>query len=467
VGVNGGTITNSYATGSVSGDIHLVGGLVGGNGGTITNSFYDSQTTGQADTGKGTPKTTAEMKQMATFTGWDFWRVWGLSRDKNNGYPYFLDESEVLRGDGSVYSPWIIKTPGQLFSVRDYLGSTHADKHFKLGNDIVLNDTAGWKNWSADNAPANSWVPIGASATTSVLFYGNLDGAGFVVRGIYINTTASDQGLFGNVNGGTIKNLGVVDFFIKGGTRIGGLATRLSSGGSITNSYAMGNAVGTTNIGGLVGVSTNGSTITNSYATVNVDANSNFVGGLVGQINESTITNSYATGAVKGVGEIGGLIGGGAGSTVTNSFYDSQTTGQADTGKGTPKTTAEMKQAATFTGWDFTEIWKISNGDSYPRLAWQVGGPVSISRGIASRGINQTHLAPTATIRGKTLNVRTSSPADLQVRLIDMRGRTLIRFNTQGNGGSFSLNKVSAGYYLVDMRDVSSGRRFTSSVIVR
>ena len=43
---SGGTITNSYATGSVTGTGNNVGGLVGRSGGTITNSYVHSTYTG-------------------------------------------------------------------------------------------------------------------------------------------------------------------------------------------------------------------------------------------------------------------------------------------------------------------------------------------------------------------------------------------------------------------------------------
>ena len=76
------------------------GGLVGTiSGGTITDSFYDTTTSGQSDTGKGTGKTTAEMKTLATFTdtattglstSWDFDTIWNIDNTStiNNGYPY-------------------------------------------------------------------------------------------------------------------------------------------------------------------------------------------------------------------------------------------------------------------------------------------------------------------------------------------------------------------------------------------
>ncbi len=66
---------------------------------TITDSFYDSDTSGQSDTGKGKDKTTSEMKALVTFTdtssvdltgSWDFYSTWEIdsSGTINDGYPY-------------------------------------------------------------------------------------------------------------------------------------------------------------------------------------------------------------------------------------------------------------------------------------------------------------------------------------------------------------------------------------------
>ena len=72
-------------------------------GGTVTNSFYDTTTSGKTDSGtqsnKGTGKTTAQMKTLATFTdtttsglstSWDFNNIWKIdtSGTVNGGYPY-------------------------------------------------------------------------------------------------------------------------------------------------------------------------------------------------------------------------------------------------------------------------------------------------------------------------------------------------------------------------------------------
>jgi hypothetical protein len=67
------TVSNSYSTGSVTGN-ERVGGLVGvGQGGTVSNCFWDTETSGQDTSDGGMGKTTAEMQDIATFSGagWD------------------------------------------------------------------------------------------------------------------------------------------------------------------------------------------------------------------------------------------------------------------------------------------------------------------------------------------------------------------------------------------------------------
>jgi hypothetical protein len=71
--MDAGTVTNSYSTGIVTGN-EYIGGLVGRNeASTVSNSFWDTGTSGQSTSDGGTGKTTAEMQDIATFSGatWD------------------------------------------------------------------------------------------------------------------------------------------------------------------------------------------------------------------------------------------------------------------------------------------------------------------------------------------------------------------------------------------------------------
>jgi len=63
-----GTVNNCYATGTVTGD-DFVGGLVGLTYAiSFSSNFWDTETSGQASSAGGTGKTTAEMQDITTFT---------------------------------------------------------------------------------------------------------------------------------------------------------------------------------------------------------------------------------------------------------------------------------------------------------------------------------------------------------------------------------------------------------------
>jgi len=63
------------------------------------------------------------------------------------------------------------------------------------------------------------------------------------------------------------------------------------------------------------------------------------------------------------------LVGYNDGGTISDSYYDSNTSGQSDDdGRGVPKTTAQMMDPDTFTGWDFTDTWEITEGATRPSL---------------------------------------------------------------------------------------------------
>ena len=86
IGGNSGTVDNSYSTGGVTGN-WSVGGLVGANGGTVNNSFWDTETSGQSTSDGGTGKNTMEMQDITTFSGagWDIVAV-ASADDRDTGY---------------------------------------------------------------------------------------------------------------------------------------------------------------------------------------------------------------------------------------------------------------------------------------------------------------------------------------------------------------------------------------------
>jgi hypothetical protein len=200
-------------------------------------------------------------------------------------------------------------------------------KLFKLGANIMLNDTANWEDW-VTNPPANEWVPIG---TRSNKFNGKFDGNGYVVSGVYVNSENDYQGLFGYTDGDVeIKNLGVTASYIKGENNVGGLVG-YNYVGKIINSHFIGVVTGRDTVGGLAGVNDNTGTISNSHFNGTVTGEM-YVGGLVGT-NRSTVSNSYSVGTFTGKMYVGGLVGtnrsvGTNISTVSNSYSAGTVTGE-------------------------------------------------------------------------------------------------------------------------------------------
>jgi hypothetical protein len=95
-----GTVSNTYAAGSVSGTSSSgVGGLIGSSlSGTISNSYWDTQVSERSSSSGGTGKTTIEMKQQATFVDWDFNDVWVI----NETVTYPRLRTLVISGDANL-----------------------------------------------------------------------------------------------------------------------------------------------------------------------------------------------------------------------------------------------------------------------------------------------------------------------------------------------------------------------------
>lgn len=294
---------------------------------------------------------------------------------------------------------------------------------YALGANIDASATAaGWNQNSG-------FEPLGDNISP---FTGVFDGLGHTINGLKIDRSYDKWvGLFGYTAATTVlRNLGLAGGSLNGQDSVGGLAgyaaglisncynsglrvdgsdtagglvginsatitdsystgtvnsTTAPGGlvgdnldGSISYSYATGNVIGTDYVGGLVGYNTG--LLLNSYARGIVFGNQQ-VGGLVGRNDLgfvlSDISDSYATGFVNGMTDVGGLVGWNDDPTSVNAgFWDTLTSNQTASDGGMGKTTAEMKQLATFVaaGWDIsanessTSVWRMIEGQSYPQL---------------------------------------------------------------------------------------------------
>ena len=275
-----------------------------------------------------------------------------------------------------------------------------------LDNDIFLNDTTDWQFWG-HNAYAVPWEPIGHIATgigreTSV-FKGTFDGQGHVVYGMYIemgavpmtsDTSLSGYGLFGRMSAGgcVLRNVGikasVIDLqlhdglyyygYVGIGANSGLLASDLQGEGNIVEQcFAEGKIivpfksekVSSWNgyVAGLIGqASDKNNTIVNCYARVNIENPENQSpkrdAGLVNVLSENcSVSNCYSAGNT--------YMGLGTKASAVNSYYNRElVSDETDSGA---KFTTEMKAKATYTVWDFENIWgrndDINNGYPYLR----------------------------------------------------------------------------------------------------
>ena len=336
VGRNGGTISNSYSSGSVNGQSG-VGGLVGFSNGTITNSFYDKEANSlvsMSDSSLGKTKT----EILSAFSGKSGWGTTGAGASVE-GYetvllPYLIgvtkdeDKSKSILfsgGFGTSANPYTITNWTQLQNINNSNILT-SEYYFNLLNNLS-SSTSDYTNLASNTANGGlGWNPIGDNTNR---FIGIFDGKGFTISNLYINRPSQNNvGLFGYINRlATIKNIGLKDVNITGKNYTGALLGN-NFEGTITNSYATGNVTGKTQIGGLVGY--NDGTISNSYATGSVNGDYS-IGGLVGFNFDGIISNSYATGSVVGTDFVGGLIGSNYG-TITNSYATGSVNGNSEVG---------------------------------------------------------------------------------------------------------------------------------------
>ena len=493
VGYNSwGTISNSYSTGMVSGS-GVIGGFVGiGIYGTVSSCYWDTETSGQNSSDGGTGKTTAEMKQQSTFSGWDFTNIWGIV--ENTTYPYLLwryvvpnvtgmsqsaaesaiNEAGLTVGTvtqqysdtipaGTVISQSPLSgvqvPPGSsvdltvttgLFPIQidsiEKLQKIGNDSNYPLNREYELTQDIDASNTISWNSGAG-FSPIG---TMSKPFTGKLDGKGYKITGLYINRSGTDKvGLFGYIGtNGELKDIQIKDCQVTGNNGVGGLVGH--NLGTLSNCYSTGSVSGNNSVGGLIGINENATisnihsnctvsgkysvgglvgnnsgTVNKSYSTGTVSATNNYIGGLVGNnsgtvsncystgtvsssgnqvgglvgynyystisncystgsvsgnigigglvgySNNGTVSYCYSTGSVSGNSDVGGLVGYRDSGSVSNCYWDTQTSGQSSSAGGTGKTTAQMKQQATYVGWEFLNTWGIIENTIYPRFLWQ------------------------------------------------------------------------------------------------
>ena len=299
-------------------------------------------------------------------------------------------------------------------------------KKVVLDNDILLCDTTDWQYWGR-GAFGLPWKPIssdyGVTNEGDHTFYGTFDGCGHTIYGMYIENTGmpnanSNAGLFSTIgDSSVIRNVGIaascIDMQSYDTRGITGDATKYWLQCGVGTQGAAGRA------GMLVGYAVNAFTIDQCYTEGNIFVQScGFygLGGMIGQagdvfyFNKARITNSYSrvdvhntsmvdtidyTPCDYGFATLGVQIpiktcysaghtyhsfanaNNSLGDSVLNCYYDKELVQVMDHYAwggihyiGDPKTTNEMHAKATYTDWDFENIWGRNDtiNDGYPYL---------------------------------------------------------------------------------------------------
>ena len=154
-----------------------------------------------------------------------------------------------------------------------------------------------------------NWSPIG---TESYPFNGHFEGWGHKITGLSIDGSNDYSGLFGYIDGGSVRDLGVEGTTISGGNYVGGICGFFKAG-EISSCYSNIAVSGSAYIGGICGESQG--VILNCWHEGNITGSEEtdvYVGGLVG-LGSGTLQRCYVTNTTIEVPAIG--------SPTTNSYF--------------------------------------------------------------------------------------------------------------------------------------------------
>ena len=359
----GGTITNSYATGTVSGGAgsQYVGGLAGQNdvGGTISDSYATGSVSGSSYVGgfvgqnfaNGAIDQSYETgavsggSNVGSFAGYNWGTLGSTTGDHFSG-----TANGVASGTGVGGGPGFSQVFGGAFdalqTASNFTGWTFGTTGGASGWVIV--DQDGSLNNAGGAAGGTTPMLLSEYSTTiqnaHQLQLINLAPAASYTLGADIDASRTAGGdVWGSQGFVPIGDYSPFQGTFEGNDHIiSNLTINLpsagpaglfgQSNGTIRDVGLVGGSVlGSNFVGALVGY--NAGTVNNSYATGAVSGFST-VGGLVGY-NQQTITNSYATGAVSGSAGssgIGGLAGWNFTGTISGSYATGAVSGSSQLG---------------------------------------------------------------------------------------------------------------------------------------
>ncbi|WP_332862927.1 YDG domain-containing protein, partial [Janthinobacterium svalbardensis] len=400
----GGTVDNSYATGNVTGSGNNIGGLVGLSYGPIRNSYATGNVTGNSTVGGVVGYNLFTMTNVyysgkLTAGGASVGMIVG---DNNGGTvtnAYFdkglnsMIAAIGVTGNGAT-SNALGLTSAQMLQGSNFAGFNFTGTGGATGNNWVIVSGDGSINGaSAGTRPmlASEWSNtinsthqlqlMAMNKAASYTLGSSFSAASTAANGndVWGSTGFIPVGTAGSVFTGSLDGTGHIVSSLniaKVGVAGVGLFGVVGSAGVIANVGLSGGTVaGGDNTGALVG--TNGGSVSGSFATSAVTGANN-VGGLVGT-NTGTVKDSYANGAVTGSSGAGGLVGSNSGSVATsyaNGSVSGAGGGLVGTGAGSVTgsywdTTASGK--ATSAGGTNLTTSGLKTLSNYTGAGWELG----------------------------------------------------------------------------------------------
>lgn len=301
-------------------------------------------------------------------------------------------------GSGTSSDPYQIETCQQLQDMSSDLSASY---------ELISN---------VDCSGFGSFQPVGNSDNR---FTGILNGNGYKVDNLYIDSSAGYVGLFGYLDNAEIRNVAVTnaDITSTGDYTTAGTLVSLGLDSNINNVFATGQVTSQNDdAGGLVGQTQDG-TIYRSFSTANVTAPNGIAGGFLGNNGGGNFTYSYSTGTVSGNTEEG----------FTESYYDlsalnikeaywdteSSGTSTSSGENTTGLTTIEMTENAeeNMQGFDFDGIWETGViGAGYPVQSIFCGNAVECNTPPDSPSLNNPSDGGSGFDNAVTLEVGVSDP---------------------------------------------------------
>ena len=240
------------------------------------------------------------------------WECDSVKNDTNRGTPilsYFNEDNWwanrqndvnlAITPDTSWYDSkadkFLLTTAEQLYGLAELSQRYNFEgQEIKLGADIALNyvgeDTV--ETWKDGAYAINKWLSVGSSSKP---FKGTFDGQGHTISGLYINTSTQYYGMFGQVNGATIKNFKVVDSYMRTTYREFGLVGLVDGDFTLQNVYSDAVLVvsesSTKTTGKFIGqLKGSGTVIIEgcwSDGEIIIDGGGNYVAGFIGFLSKS------------------------------------------------------------------------------------------------------------------------------------------------------------------------------------